>query len=250
VEAVQAFLRGHGLYLGEIDGRFGPMLLAAVKTWQDSQRLCTDGAIGNMTLGSMMSAGLVLLESDDAPDDETGAHWPPKPAFRSLNAAQRAHIFGAILTEPAPTPDNPEACRIITRAPEYRMVEVHLPKLIGVQGFPKSGKVLFHAKGARQLQQLVDAWDAAGLLGRVLSWGGTLAVRYVRGSRTTLSPHSWGSAFDINAAQNGLGREPALKGRKGSVRELVTIANERNWFWGGHFSRPDGMHLELAEIRP
>lgn len=249
VEAVQTFLRGTGAYLGEVDGAFGPRTAAAVKVWQDHSGLCPDGVVGNQTWGSMMAAGLVLLEPDDAPDDETGAHWPPKPAFRSLNAAQRAQIFGHLVTEPAPTADNPEACREVSRSEDYRIVQVELPLLIGREGFPKTSRVLFHAKGARMLQVLVQSWHDAGLLPRVLSWGGTLAVRYVRGSRTTLSPHAWGTAFDINVPWNGLGRQPALKGRKGSVRELVTIANEQGWYWGGHFSRSDGMHFELAEVR-
>jgi len=42
---------------------------------------------------------------------------------------------------------------------------------------------------------------------------------------------------------------PALVGQKGSVRELVPIANENGFFWGGHFNdRLDGMHFEIAKI--
>jgi hypothetical protein len=249
VEAVQLFLRGTDMYQGPVDGDFGPKTKAAVLLWQDHAKLCTDGAIGNNTWGSLMAAGLVLLEPDDAADDETGANWPPRPLFPSLNAAQRANVFGSLVTEPNPIAGNPENCRIVTRGFEYRIVQVELPKLIGRDGFPGNGKVLFHAKGARMLQTLVDSWDSAGLLNRVLGWAGSLAVRYVRGSRTTLSPHAWGTAFDINVPWNGLGREPALKHRKGSVRELVTIANEQGWYWGGHLTRRDGMHFEVAEVR-
>jgi hypothetical protein len=40
-----------------------------------------------------------------------------------------------------------------------------------------------------------------------------------------------------------------LKAEKGSVRELVPIASEQGWYWGGHYqSRKDGMHFEL--VRP
>lgn len=35
---------------------------------------------------------------------------------------------------------------------------------------------------------------------------------------------------------------------KGSVRELVPIANEHGFYRGGHFSRRDGMHVELAQL--
>jgi len=71
---------------------------------------------------------------------------------------------------------------------------------------------------------------------------------FIRGWRTTLSNQSWGTAFDINAAWNGLGRRPPLVGEKGSVRELVQLANQHGFYWGGHFSkRPDGMHFEVGQ---
>jgi hypothetical protein len=46
-------------------------------------------------------------------------------------------------------------------------------------------------------------------------------------------------------------------GEKGCVRELVPIANEHGFYWGGHFGsvvngkmigRMDGMHFEIAKI--
>jgi hypothetical protein len=63
-----------------------------------------------------------------------------------------------------------------------------------------------------------------------------------------LSNHAFGSAFDINAGQNGLGRIPAAVGAYGSVRELVPIAHRFGFYWGGHFSRADGMHFEVAKL--
>ncbi len=64
-----------------------------------------------------------------------------------------------------------------------------------------------------------------------------------------LSNHAYGTAFDINAAQNGLGVEPAAIGKRGCVRELVPLANRHGFFWGGHFSkRKDGMHFEVGKL--
>jgi intein/homing endonuclease len=60
--------------------------------------------------------------------------------------------------------------------------------------------------------------------------------------------NSWGTAFDINVPQNGLNKIPALVGEKGSVREIVPIANDFGFYWGGHFTRKDGMHFEIAKI--
>ena len=55
-----------------------------------------------------------------------------------------------------------------------------------------------------------------GLLDRILSFGGGFEPCFVRGSTTTLSNHSFGSAFDINVAWNEKGiarRSSARKAR-------------------------------------
>jgi len=98
------------------------------------------------------------------------------------------------------------------------------------------------------MQKLWSDWENAGLLAHVLTWAGSFVPRFSRGSTSVLSNHSFGSAFDINVAWNQLGVEPALVGQKGSVRELVPIAHQNGFYWGGHFSRGDGMHFEVAKI--
>lgn len=250
VEIVQTFLRGRDLYHGRVDGGFGPLMLEGVKAFQRLRNLKDDGVVGNFTWAEMMALGLVVLPSDVHESDHASPNWPPRPeGIRPLTSAQRAQLFGTFEFQPAPVKGDPEAIRITERSPEYRIIEVELPELVGVQGFPSSGKILFHARGARQLQDLVKAWAAAGLRRHILTWGGSLAQRFVRGSRTTLSAHAWGTALDINAAWNGLGAQGALAGRYGSVRELVPLAVEHGFYSGGWFSRPDWMHLELFEVK-
>jgi hypothetical protein len=96
---------------------------------------------------------------------------------------------------------------------------------------------------------LFKAWEDAGLKHLILSWGGSYNARFIRGSTTRLSNHSFGAALDINVAWNPLGAEPALVGKQGSVRELVPLANQHGVYFGGHFVRRDGMHFEIAEIK-
>jgi hypothetical protein len=100
----------------------------------------------------------------------------------------------------------------------------------------------------KQLVNLFNDWEKAGLMDRVLTYGGSYVPRFVRGRPGVLSNHAFGSAFDINVAWNGLSRVPALVGEKGCVRELVKLANKNGFYWGGHFSRLDGMHFEVAKI--
>ncbi len=237
----QTFLRGLG-YGVIADGDFGPKTEAATVRFQQSRGLRpADGIVGNKTLGAAMAMGYEVLSTGYA-----DGNYPEKPeGCRAITHAERLARFGSFEFEPAPTELSPEAIRITSRSPEFKIAEVHLPQLVGVSGFPRHGKVLFHAKAADQLVALVAAWEKAGLLKHILTWGGSYVARYVRGSHTTLSNHSWGTAFDINAAWNGLGRLPERAGQKGSVCELVSAAYEFGFYWGGHFSRPDGMHFEI-----
>ena len=100
-----------------------------------------------------------------------------------------------------------------------------------------------------QMRRLFAAWEDAGLVDLLLTWEGSFAPRFIRGGRPLLSNHAWGTAFDVNFRWNRLATVPALRGDKGSVRELVPIAHEHGFFWGGHFSRCDGMHFEVAQVQ-
>lgn len=253
VEDVQTFLRGEDLYDSHVDGLFGPGTEAAVMAFQDAARLQPDGVVGNMTWGALMAAGLRILPSE-APDTDTqGPNWPPKPShLMPLNGATRAERYGVIEFEHAPVSGNPEAIRITNDWREKNIVIATVPQLDrvpyapGRAGVPGDERFACHRFVREPIQQLFAAWEDAGLMRLVLSWAGCWNPRFVRGSRRTLSNHAFGTAFDINAAWNGLGREPALVGRRGSVRELVPIAAEHGFYWGGWFLRPDGMHFEYV----
>jgi hypothetical protein len=97
---------------------------------------------------------------------------------------------------------------------------------------------------------------ALWLVGRFkLKYHVFVALRYlsfVRGlaHRQVLSNHAFGTAFDINYAWNKLGAEPAVESMKGSVYPLIPLAHKHGFYWGGHFSRKDGMHFEIAKVIP
>ncbi len=245
----QVFLVGQGHDPGGLDGEFGPKTERATKAFQKAAGLDQDGVVGNATLGA---AGLRDFElTTGSADDQNGPGWPPLPVARPLvgNAA-RARVFGAFSFAHEPRPDNREHIRITDGWAEQNIVSVPIPELERVSGAPSSGKVSFHRLAERQLRELWRAWSAAGLLSRVKTWHGSFVPRFIRGSTTTLSNHAYGSAFDINMKWNGLGQQPALVGQEGCVRELVGIANDHGFYWGGHFrNRRDGMHFEVAELR-
>lgn len=243
----QLFLLGQGYSPIEIDGDYDERTRQATMAFQVRHRLDVDGRVGNQTLGKAMTLGFEALDYAAA----QGSGFPAEPGFAPLvGLAARQKVFGRFAHVAAPQPDNPEAIRVTDDWARRNIVRVEVPQLAGVRGAPASGRVEIHALAAAQLRALFAAWDAAGLMDRVLNWGGAYNARFVRGSTSVLSNHAFGSAFDINVAQNPLGVEPAYPGAKGCLFELVPIAHRHGFFWGGHFkARRDGMHFEIAEIR-
>ena len=184
----------------------------------------------------------------DSTNDIDGPDWPKRPSVGSLSPADREKLFGKFSYIATPTMNNPEAITV-TGSWLSNIDQVKIPQLIGIPGAPQSGTVPFHAAASSQFVKLFCEWEKAGLLYLIMTWGGSWVPRFVRGSRTTLSNHAWGTAFDINVQWNQLGVQPALRGETGSVRELVEIAYDNGFYWGGWFARrPDGMHFEVYKI--
>jgi hypothetical protein len=245
VKTWQTFLRGANLYMGEIDGAFGPRTLAATQAFQRAHALADDGVVGNRTVGVAMQLGLHLVPDDPTLPDSLD--FPPKPAFAPLDEAGRRALFGNYDFKPAPTPENPEGIQILGNWFQENVQVFVIPELAQVEG-AHGGKIPFHKLVGPKVQELFARWSQEGLASKVLGFGGSFAPRFIRGSRTILSAHAHASAFDINVPWNPLGAAPALRGAKGSVRELVPIANELGFYWGGHFTRRDGMHFEMTVL--
>ena len=248
VERWKAFLRGRRANSQVVvDDVFDQMTDQETKVFQSSKKLVADGIVGNATYAAAMKEGFVLVE-DDA-EDRNGPNWPPKPSYRPLAAADREKLFGKFSYTPAPIPSNPEAIQITDGWASTNITRVNISQLSGISGAPKSCVIQIHTALVPQITKMFEAWESSGLMTNILTWDGSWVPRFSRGSRTYLSNHSWGSAFDINVAWNGLGVRPALVGKKGSVRELVEIAADCGFYWGGWFTnRPDGMHFEAYKI--
>ena len=233
------FLRGLYPALNIIaDGSFDARTLDATKKFQADCGLSADGVVGPKTLSKALEQGYDLLTDDRT--DETGPNWPAQTLL-PLSFNEKQKLFGSFAYKPAPTSSNPEGIEIQGNWVKDNITTVTIPQL------QRSASV--NKKIADQFLRVFERWDSVALIDRVLTFDGGFAPRFVRGSRMYLSNHSLGTAFDINAQWNGLGVTPALKGARGSVRELVQVANECGFAWGGHFKdRPDGMHFEAAKI--
>lgn len=250
VQRWQNFLIGQGHAPGVADGDFGEKSHKATIEFQKKVGVTADGVVGNETWGKAIGLGFPAISDDGASED--GPEFPPKPNFKPLVGTQaRQAVFGKFPFTQKPVPGNKENIDILGDWEQKNIETIVLPQLKGVKvgSATSSGSIRFHKLAIPQLRALWEEWEVAGLLDRVLTYDGAFVPRFIRGSTTTLSNHAFGSAFDINAEFNGLGVVPALKGRKGSVRELVQIANKHGFYWGGHFdNRKDGMHFEIAKI--
>lgn len=245
------------------DGIFGPATDRATKAWQTTQGLVADGIVGRATWAEAVKdsypSDAIPATHDTDPDtdvdsdpevetkpsevtvDKTTAKWPACPAgFKPLvsNAARNA-IFGTIEFVGAPTAGNPEAIHITNDWASKNMARFDIPLL-------SSHPIMMHKLAGPQFRAWFQAIEKKGLADRVVSYSGCWVPRYVRGSRKTLSNHSWGVAIDINVPWNGRGRQSALLGKRGCVRELAELASDFGIFWGGWYkgAPEDGMHFE------
>lgn len=75
---------------------------------------------------------------------------------------------------------------------------------------------------------------------QIKTWDGCFNIRKKRGA-TSMSLHSWGLAVDINAPWNRYGYPPTMP------KELVKCFTDAGFDWGGTWSKPDGMHMQLAK---
>lgn len=247
VKTWEEFLRGHNLFMEEADGIFTEATKAATIAFQTEKGLGADGIVGNRTWGAAMADGLHMVE--DSYTGKEGPNWPPEPTKKpATGQAAREKLWGKFSYVPAPVKGNPEAIKITDNWAASNISRVTIPQLAGVEGATKTGVVFFHTKAVAQLTALFEAWELAGLTHLILGWSGSWVPRFIRGSRSVLSNHAWGTAFDINYPWNQLRMTPALVGQHGSVRELVPLAWVLGYGWGGWFQRKDGMHFECIRI--
>ncbi len=82
------------------------------------------------------------------------------------------------------------------------------------------------------------------LVYRVLGTAGMLCARNVRGSTTSISNHSWGTAIDLT-----VDGELDARGDNNVQFGLELIApmfNAAGWFWGVDFRTEDAQHFEAG----
>ena len=80
-----------------------------------------------------------------------------------------------------------------------------------------------------------------------LGTAGVLCARLVRGSATSISNHSWGTAIDLTL--NGILDQRGDKKRttQEGLARIAPIFNHHKMYWGAGFPIEDSMHFELSD---
>ena len=247
------------------DGIFGPATDRQTKAWQINNNLAADGIVGPNTWAvavkdsypqAAVPDGTITVDTDTPPDptgvgssdpvvDKSSPSWPPRPDWATplVTDAQRNAVLGMLTYVAAPTDSNPEAVHITNNFVAENTGHANIPQL-------SAHPIAMHKLAVPQFEAWFQAIEVKGLSDRVIGFAGCWVPRFVRGSRTRLSNHAWGSAIDFAVPYNKRGHQPALLGQKGCVRELAEFCYDFGIFWGGAYQhcQLDGMHWEIFKI--
>lgn len=125
---------------------------------------------------------------------------------------------------------------------DRKWVNAHL----ATERMPIIGSVRCHKVMLPQLRAVLEEIQASGLsnLLKPEQAGRCYQPRFVAMDplNHALSKHAWGLAIDVNVYDNPEGSKPKLDPR------IVAIFEKWGFRWGGRWTKPDGMHFELAAL--
>ena len=159
------------------------------------------------------------------PDLDTGATQTAVLTGGSVAAAvgtfaYRANPDGTVTPDPAWV-----ASRIVT------------------QQVPVLGAVTGNRVMLPQLRAALREVVARGLAGSIHTYDGCYVPRFIaRDPARGLSFHTFGTAIDLNAAENARGTVGQMD------RRVVAVFARWGFAWGGDWSYTDPMHFELARL--
>jgi hypothetical protein len=122
------------------------------------------------------------------------------------------------------------------------------PRLAGLVETRRVGpiEVTMLAPALDSLERIFAIIEAADpdLYARI-NTAGALCVRYIRGSRSSVSTHSFGLAVDLNidGHLDVLGDGQTQLG----LTILADFFNAEGWVWGAAYGREDSMHFEVSQ---
>jgi hypothetical protein len=120
-------------------------------------------------------------------------------------------------------------------------IDTHIPAL--------PNKIYINRDIIEPLETVLNRVISLQVYKEIHTWDGCYNIRFIRGSKTKMSIHSWGLAIDLNASHNPLGmtkQQATAKGLSPFTTLFDEIWADAGWTCGANFSRPDGMHFEYT----
>jgi peptidoglycan hydrolase-like protein with peptidoglycan-binding domain len=233
VRVVQSLLNERGFPSGPVDGQFGPRTRKAIIAFQGTFMRRPDGLIepGGITIRRLNEPFSVL------PEPVSLSELVPLPAAASLNVGVRPaqpdvlrEIFGA------PRESYTTHCQPVTNARLRKRV-----RTVPMGNFSATGldvALLSLQRVMTEIEQLEPrVYEALGS-------AGMMCCRWVRGSRSAVSNHSWGTAIDLtlDGTLDARGNDKVQYG----LTLIAPIFNRHGWYWGAGFHTEDAMHFEAG----
>lgn len=229
---VQSRLTAHGFPVGLIDGKLGPVSIAALKKFQKRESLDITGKADAATVEALRKPSSTVaggLKRSPIADDAPG---PVNTAFPRQSGVPS--FYGAVGT---------------------RQTSIELPfeMRLAWDLRRKVRKMTLHEKGApsaiRVFNRIASIYDEAqrAELG-INIFSGSLNVRRMRGG-SAYSMHSWGIAIDFDHQRNQLkwGRDRARLAQPDAVPFWEAWEAE-GWLSLGRARNFDWMHVQAARL--
>jgi hypothetical protein len=158
----------------------------------------------------------------------------PQDINRGVSSAKQTTMLSAIGN---PRGDYDDTCREVTHP---RLRDIIATKDVGpfrARGLAPAldALITIFAEIKREQSEVHAALGSAGML----------CARFVRGSTTAISNHSWGTAIDLTL-DGVLDRRGDDRIQVGLAR-IAPIFNRHGWFWGAGFRTEDAMHFEASD---
>lgn len=216
VKVFQAWLRNLSYNVGPIDGILGLRTAGAYAALLEAEPARMNDPIVAAVRQAMV---------EQVPVSSEAYYGPPRAAWKH-----------------DPTPKNAEHCKLLD-TDWYRdnMINISLP-IVGIKKIHRRAAPMF-------MVLLADTAAAMRLYGLVweIKQFCTWNFRLIRGSKTKLSEHGRGDAFDCNHSQNP-------RGVAGTQPDwFVELAESWGWTWGGRWrgkkgKSRDDMHFQWSRV--
>jgi hypothetical protein len=239
---VQRLLLKRGFALGDADGQCGKRTLQAIVTFQTGFLSHPDGRIdpNGKSWQHLVASGTPVVPPIQPPASADGSltRGLPRPDAGTMNvgltAAGNAYMLAKLGN---PRESYSQDCQPMTNLKLKKNVVSQSVGPFKVTGLKPAVESLQLVMGdiARERR------DVYALLGTA----GMLCCRNVRGSTSSISNHSWGTAIDLTVNklldQRGDGKVQY------ALAVIAPIFNRHGWYWGAAFRTEDAMHFEASK---